>query len=293
MNRTFIYTFIAALLSSGLVYLFFNNQEQENLTKPPVKRHISYSLILVNSGPRVIPLAETWVDAPNKQAGTQRCQSLTADQPFQIISDNYNNQVLHFAFENLPPYGKIIINIEADVSMGATIPALSFKNLDSYLGNEQFIETSDSRLISQAKKLASENKLKTIENTFNFVSSTLQKSTYSKTAKGALYALLNKRGDCTEFMHLFIALCRINQIPARGVSGYIINRNQRLNPDELHDWSEIYFEGKWRIADPFYQVLFDKENQYLFMQIHKQQKGKKSFRRWRTNSTDLKIAMID
>ena len=44
---------------------------------------------------------------------------------------------------------------------------------------------------------------------------------YIKNDRGALYALKTKEGDCTEFMHLFVALCRANKIPARCIGGYV------------------------------------------------------------------------
>lgn len=283
----------AIMLLLGGLYMFIDTTGDDISGPDPVKRHVSYSLVVSNTESRVIPLAEVWVAGPNKQNTVQHCLSLTADQPFQVSTDTDNNQLMHFAFNNVPPHGKIIINIEADMAMLETPLPWPLDNPESHLGKEQFIETTDKRLIEVATSLDSEIRLEAIRDIYNFVTSTLEKSSYSKNEKGALYALLNKRGDCTEFMHLFIALCRINHIPARGVSGYVVTRNQRLTPDDLHDWAEVYVDGTWRIVDPFNQVFMEKEEQYLVVQIHQTRKENQSFKRWRTNAVGLKITMVD
>lgn len=61
------------------------------------------------------------------------------------------------------------------------------------------------------------------------------------------YCMAHRRGDCGMKALLFITLCRYNDIPAKWQSGWM------LYPDHLnlHDWSEIYFEGVgWVPVDP-------------------------------------------
>jgi len=48
--------------------------------------------------------------------------------------------------------------------------------------------------------------------------------------KGALWAFNNKRGDCSEYSTLMITLLRIQGIPARKVSGYLIVAENEFNP---------------------------------------------------------------
>ena len=53
------------------------------------------------------------------------------------------------------------------------------------------------------------------------------------------YVIDNRHGDCGMVSLLFITLCRLNGIPAKWQSGFM------LHPGgvNLHDWAEVYFEG--------------------------------------------------
>ena len=60
------------------------------------------------------------------------------------------------------------------------------------------------------------------------------------------YVLENRHGDCGQVALLFITLCRLNGIPARWLSGFMLHPNY----ENLHDWAEIFIEGKgWLPVD--------------------------------------------
>lgn len=292
MNRFLLSLGAVALLVSGLVYYFVNKPGQDISSGKTSIRHVSYSLVFANAGPDVIPKAELWVNGPNRQTGVQACDAIKADHSFQTLTDDHNNQILHFRFENLPPYGQKIINIEATLSMKGSPPAIPLADSRQYLEKEQYVEISDERMIRQAQQLAADSETKTVENIFRFVEKSISRTTYSADEKGALYSLLRKKGDCTEFMHLVLALCRVNAIPARAVSGYIVSGDQRLSPDALHDWAEVYLKGRWRVIDPFFSAFMDHEERYLVMQIHANRLQPQPFQRWRTNYPNLQVSMV-
>ncbi len=62
---------------------------------------------------------------------------------------------------------------------------------------------------------------------------------YSTIENIPMYVLKNHHGDCGQVSLLFITLCRISGIPAHFQSGLMLHPNA----SNLHDWSEIYFEG--------------------------------------------------
>ncbi len=78
------------------------------------------------------------------------------------------------------------------------------------------------------------------------------------------YCITNKHGDCGIKTLLFITLCRYNGIPAKWQSGWM------LHPGEvnLHDWSEVYFEGYgWVPADQSFGLtdLQNEDEKYFFL----------------------------
>lgn len=76
------------------------------------------------------------------------------------------------------------------------------------------------------------------------------------------YCVKKGYGDCGIKSLLFITLCRYNGIPAKWQSGWIFHPGS-VN---LHDWSEIYFEGYgWIPVDPDFGLQnFQNENERDF-----------------------------
>jgi transglutaminase-like putative cysteine protease len=62
-----------------------------------------------------------------------------------------------------------------------------------------------------------------------------------------------RRGVCQDFAHLLLGLCRMSQIPARYVSGYLYNGpvDQLKGSQASHAWVEIFLpQIGWRGLDP-------------------------------------------
>lgn len=59
------------------------------------------------------------------------------------------------------------------------------------------------------------------------------------------------KGVCQDYVHIFIALCRLSKIPARYVTGFMIGEG------ESHAWAEILFGDKWIGVDPTNNLLID------------------------------------
>ncbi len=66
--------------------------------------------------------------------------------------------------------------------------------------------------------------------------------------RGSLWVYQNKRGDCSEYTDLSIALARASGIPARAVYGWGYYENENLRG---HAWLEYYLPNEgWQPADP-------------------------------------------
>ncbi len=78
------------------------------------------------------------------------------------------------------------------------------------------------------------------------------------------YCISRMHGDCGIKTLLFMTLCRYNGIPAKWQSGWM------LHPGEvnLHDWSEIYFEGYgWVPVDQSFGLVDSEidDEKYFFL----------------------------
>ena len=58
-------------------------------------------------------------------------------------------------------------------------------------------------------------------------------------------------GVCQDFTHLFLAIARLNNIPARYTSGYLHQGNGYQGDSQMHAWAECYIPEKgWLGFDP-------------------------------------------
>jgi len=259
----------------------------------PVSRHIQYAFTLQNRTNRVIKNAEFWTYAPVKKTATQRCTRFEISHPHQLIKDDLGNQILHFTFNDFPPYATKIITINAHLSVSDAANPIAVPDFKIFLRPEKYIECDDACLCSAAQKLKASKTLKTTERIFHWVANNLRYAGYIKNDRGALYALKTKEGDCTEFMHLFVALCRANKIPARCIGGYVRRENATLKPADYHNWAEFYQDGAWRIADPQRKLFMRNQSHYVAMQVivESSENPMANYHRFRFSGNGLKVIM--
>lgn len=258
-----------------------------------IPRHIEYSFTLRNKTNRVVKEADFWTYAPVKQTATQQCVHLETSHPYKLISDDLGNQILHFTFHNFAPYATKIITLKTDLLLSDTPNRVSAKDIPAYLQTEKYCESDDPEISRLAKKLRAAKSLNTAENVFRWVAGNVQYAGYLRHARGALNALRNKKGDCTEFMYLFAALCRANDVPARGVGGYVCSENAVLKPNDYHNWAEFYDNGVWRIADPQRKLFMQNQSQYVAMHVISESPGNPmgDYQRFRFTGEGLKVKM--
>lgn len=68
----------------------------------------------------------------------------------------------------------------------------------------------------------------------------------------------NPEGVCQDFTHLFCAVVRANDIPARYVSGYLHQGNGYFGDAQMHAWAEAYVpQVGWMGFDPTNNILVD------------------------------------
>ncbi|MCP4326961.1 MAG: transglutaminase family protein [Alphaproteobacteria bacterium] len=74
---------------------------------------------------------------------------------------------------------------------------------------------------------------------------------FGRPTKTAVDVFREGTGVCRDFAHLFIALCRAMNIPARYASGYLSDIGAKAEgAGDFCAWSEVYLEGRWYAFDP-------------------------------------------
>ncbi|MFP3984876.1 MAG: transglutaminase-like domain-containing protein [Candidatus Bathyarchaeia archaeon] len=124
-----------------------------------------------------------------------------------------------------------------------------------YTQPEKYVESDAPQIIATAQNIVEgeTNPQEKALRIYDYVVNTL---TYIPQPKeqGALWALENKAGDCSEFSYLFVALCRAVGIPARVKAGFAF-QSESAFLSEGHMWAEYYLEnygwipmdGSWRL----------------------------------------------
>jgi transglutaminase-like putative cysteine protease len=268
-------------------------------TTPPedagysVSKQIQYSFTLQNQTNRVIEQAEFWTFAPVKQTAHQRCLKIDSNYPYQILSDDSGNQVLHFLFENLAPYGSHIVTVTADLLVAPAANQIPAAPSIEDVNPQKHIESDHPAIHGIARKLREANPSKTIARVFRWVTDNIRYSGYAARDRGALFALEHKKGDCTEYADLFVALCRANGIAARPIGGFFAPNSAVLKARDYHNWGEFYENGIWQLADPQKQVLSRNADDYIAMRIIRPSEDEfmGPYSRFRFKGEGLKVRM--
>jgi transglutaminase-like putative cysteine protease len=84
---------------------------------------------------------------------------------------------------------------------------------------------------------------------FHFVDQRVRKEPAAGASSTALDCLQNGRGDALAKSRLLVALCRNRGIPARLVSGLILNKKSE---QKGHVWAEAWVDGAWLAMCPYH-----------------------------------------
>jgi transglutaminase-like putative cysteine protease len=296
--RRFLIPVAAAAILAVVGWTMLRQLDLSAGIKPPaagytIGKTIQYSYTLQNKTGRVIDKAEFWAHAPVKQTAGQRCRDLNANYPFQLRTDKDGNQALHFTFENLAPYASRVITIKADLLVSRSANPIAAEPGAFDLQAEKYIESDHPAIRRTAGTLKHPDAIKTIDAVFRWVASHVHYSGYADQDRGALYALEQRKGDCTEYMDLFVALCRANGIPARRIGGYICPESAVLKARDYHNWGEFYADGTWQIADPQNNVLMRNPGDYIAMRIIRASEDNPlgAYNRFRVQGEGLQVIM--
>jgi transglutaminase-like putative cysteine protease len=203
----------------------------------------THAISLVVLVPRTIP-------------GRQKILSVKySAKPLRIFHAN-GNKYAEFVFRKPQRHEKVTISIKAELFRYDLLTAradtdekpLDDDRMKEYLAHEKYIECGDDEIRKIAEGINGETELEIVKGIYDYVLDNMDYVVRGKLDKGALAALEQGKGDCTEYSDLFVALCRARNTPARVVSGYTV----RADVDTAkHNWVEVYMEDRgWVPFDP-------------------------------------------
>lgn len=112
-----------------------------------------------------------------------------------------------------------------------------------YTQREELIESNNPEIVSTAQNITGEAEglPDKVSKIYSFVIKNMHYAVQDE-EKGALWALRNRVGDCSEYSYLFVALCRAIGIPARIQAGFVFHTASETTEDG-HMWAEYYLEN--------------------------------------------------
>ncbi len=234
-----------SLLAAAAVAYYMPNVTPEYL----INRTIKYQYQIQNKTNKFIKQSEFWAYAPVPKTSNQLVDTIDSSHPYKSEYDTLGNHIQTFEIKDLAPYATKIITLTINLKMSDKANKLPLPKNSKYLLTEKNIESDNKKLRLFSSNLINESSKNKPDTLFNWVSTNIKYEGYIKDDRGALYALNKRSGDCTEYSYLFTALSRSQQMPSRVMGGYVYKEDKRLKPEDFHNWSEYYQNGKWIIAD--------------------------------------------
>lgn len=232
-------------------------------------RTIKYAFELRNNSGGTKRNVQFKAYAPVALTAAQKVELIESSTPYQIDKDDFGNQLLIFDLPEIPPFSLITISIIVHLKLSSVV-AQKLQPNSLYLAEQPMIEISDTGLIELARQIKSQNTSRLFPRAiYDWSRQHIEYSGYAGKDRGAVYALRNLQGDCTEFAYLATALARLLDIPARTVNGYIVTKNTVLKAYDYHTWSEMWFDGGWQIVDAQKGYFKERSDQYIAMSIYK------------------------
>ena len=225
-----------------------------NITNPSAQN--------VQNGELIVPLIRN--ETARHQVAITNISS-TIGQPF-ISNDSSGNIYAHWKGIELNRNQSLTVTINYSV-LSFSVRYLIDENraydyntssdlYKKYTEPEPLIQSDNSTIISKAHNVTEKSTTipESVSKIYSFVTKHLRYAIQEE-EKGAVWALENGVGDCSEYSYLFVALCRAIGIPARVQAGFAFHYSSETLEDG-HMWAEYYLENYgWIPVDATWQLF--------------------------------------
>lgn len=231
-------------------------------------RRLRFALTLRNPLDRMLKDQSFWCYLPANLAQRQQLETVKVSLPHHLQSDYLGHQILALTLASIPPHAQRIVTIETAIRLGTAAGEPVEPVSEEWLVPERYIEADNPKLRALAARLSASSPRQTSRAIYDWVIGNIEYAGYVADDAGALKAFEERRGDCTEFSYLLTALARASGIPSRMVGGYVVIGDAAPRQQDYHNWSELFFEGRWHIADAQKGNWLEPANHYIAFRIH-------------------------
>ena len=261
-HKNIIAAIVLALMLTQIELLSTDTAAQSSA--PPTVREVEfiYHTDLTGIDPKAHRV-EAWIPLP-RQDQFQRISALSIDSPARvevIDQPSGGNRLAHLS-ASAPLAQSIPVTIRFKVRRleEAADPSRSQRNLPeprdgkfaSYLGPDRLVPIDGE--ISRVSAKIGDGSGSAYEQARAIYSYVIANMAYDKSGTGwgrgdAIYACNVKKGNCTDFHSLFIAIARSRGIPARFTIGFPLTAAGAGMIPGYHCWAEFYAGGGWVPVD--------------------------------------------
>jgi transglutaminase-like putative cysteine protease len=231
------------------------------------RRNLRFTLAFSNPLARLLRNQRCWTYLPRSDGVAQILVETRVGMPHRIISDALGHQILELRFDEFPAFGQRLVTLNVAVDLKTEAVATALADPSIWLANARYLQLDDPAIRELAKQLIRNSPADTSRAIYVWVANQITYAGYIADELGAAVALRDRRGDCTEFADLAVALARNCAIPARTVGGYVSAQDFTPRPTDYHDWAEFYFDGGWCLVDCQKQRWLMPVDQYLGFRI--------------------------
>jgi hypothetical protein len=228
-----------------------------------VNRKLRFTIQMSNTKAFALERQILWMYLPAQLAVSHELLSVSVSSPYAIEQDRLGHAILRIQWSAVPAFAQRVISVTCELRLRAEANIQKPETLRNWLQHERYIEVNDSQIQALAKQLRSDSHLQTAQNIYEWVANNLTYAGYIADDLGAQYALAERRGDCTEYAYLTVALARASGIPARMIGGFVVERDGTPNADEYHNWAQLWIDDKWLVLDPQKMNWLDPKLQYI------------------------------
>jgi transglutaminase-like putative cysteine protease len=221
---------------------------------------------------------EAWIPLPRDDQ-FQQVSGVKFDSPAQVEVINQpagGNRIAHLSAA-VPPSGAIPVTVRfkvrrveesADLAEAqARIPEPTGGVFAGYLGPDRLVPIDGQIKVVSAK--VGDPDGSSYEQARAIYDYVIANMIYDKSGQGwgrgdAIYACDVKKGNCTDFHSLFIAIARSRGIPARFTIGFPLGAQSAGKVPGYHCWAEFYAGGQWVPVDASEAWKHPELRQYYF-----------------------------